>query len=111
MNNPLLMKFETPFETVPFDLIKNEHFLPGLQVAIKEGKEDIRKIRENQDRPTFTNVCEALERAGHYVDVVAGVFFNLHSAESNDELQAIAKEFSPMLTEYGNDIKKRTARR
>lgn len=104
MNNPLLQKFETAFETVPFDLIKEEHFLPALQKAIELGKEDIRKIKTNPENPNFYNVCEAMENAGHYVDVVAGVFFNLHGSNTNDKLQAIAKEFSPILTEYSNDI-------
>ncbi|GAB4013746.1 MAG: M3 family metallopeptidase [Bdellovibrio sp.] len=103
-NNPLLNKFETPFETVPFDLIKEEHFLPGLQKAIEMGREDIQKIKANPETPNFHNVCEALEHAGHYVDVVSGVFFNLHGSNTNEKIQAIAKEFSPMLTDYSNDI-------
>lgn len=102
--NPLLNKFETPFETVPFDLIKEDHFLPGLQKAIELGKKDIEKVKANPETPNFYNVCEALEHAGHYVDVVSGVFFNLHGSNTNDKIQAIAKEFSPMLTEYSNDI-------
>lgn len=103
--NPLLYKFETPFETVPFDKIKAEHFLPALEEGIKLGKEEITKIKSNPEKPTFTNVCESLEYAGDIVGRCAGIFFNLHSAESNDELQKIAKEFSPLLTDYSNDIK------
>lgn len=102
--NPLLYKYETPFETVPFDQIKSEHFLPALQEAIKRGKEDIEAIKANTEKPTFANVCEAMEHAGELVGKVAGVFYNLHSAESNDDLQNIAKEFSPLITEYSNDI-------
>lgn len=102
--NPLLYKYETPFETVPFDQIKPEHFLPALQEAIKSGKEDIEKIKNSGEKPTFANVCEAMEYAGELVGKVASVFYNLHSAESNDELQNIAKEFSPLITEYSNDI-------
>jgi len=104
MNNPLLQKFETPFETVPFDLIKEEHFMPALKKAIELGKEEITKIKTNPENPNFYNVCEAMENAGRYVDVVAGVFFNLHGSNTNEKLQAIAKEFSPILTEYSNDI-------
>lgn len=103
--NPLLYKYETPFETVPFDKIVPEHFLPALQEAIKKGKEDIEKIKNNPEKPTFTNVCEELEYAGELVGKVSAVFYNLHSAESNDEIQKIAKEFSPLITEYSNDIK------
>ncbi len=102
--NPLLQKFETPFETAPFHLIENSHFLPALKEAISQGQEDIEKIKSNFERATFSNVCEALERAGKNLGRVSSVFFNLHSAESNDELQAIAKEFSPMLTAYFNDL-------
>lgn len=101
--NPLLHKFETPFETTPFDKIENKHFLPALKVAIKEAREDIEKIKSNPEVPTFHNVCEALEQSGKKLNV-ASVFFNLHSAESNDELQNIAKEFSPLLTEFSNDV-------
>ena len=102
--NPLLHKFETPFETVPFDKIKPEHFLPALQEAITLGKKDIEAIKNNTEKATFTNVCEALDSAGSLVGTVAGVFFNLHSAESNDDIQNIAKEFSPLITEYSNDL-------
>jgi peptidyl-dipeptidase Dcp len=102
--NPLLYKYETPFETVPFDQIKSEHFLPALQEAIKKGKEEIELIKNNSEKPTFSNVCEAMEHAGELVGKVASVFYNLHSAESNDDLQSIAKEFSPLITEYSNDI-------
>ncbi len=102
--NPLLHKFETPFETVPFDKIKPEHFLPALQEAIAQGKSDIEAIKKSTEKATFNNVCEALDGAGSLVGTVAGVFFNLHSAESNDDLQNIAKEFSPLITEYSNDL-------
>ncbi|MBC98657.1 MAG: peptidase M3 [Halobacteriovoraceae bacterium] len=102
--NPLLHKFETPFETVPFDKIKPEHFLPALQEAISQGKKDIEAIKTNTEKATFTNVCEALDSAGSLVGTVASVFFNLHSAESNDDIQNIAKEFSPLITEYSNDL-------
>jgi len=102
--NPLLHKFETPFETVPFDKIKPEHFLPALQEAITLGKKDIEAIKNNSEKATFSNVCEALDSAGSLVGTVAGVFFNLHSAESNDDIQNIAKEFSPLITEYSNDL-------
>jgi peptidyl-dipeptidase Dcp len=104
MMNPLLHKFETPFETVPFDDIKPEHFLPALSEGIKIAREEIKAIKDNEEKATFSNVCEALEKSGSIVGRTASIFFNLHSAESNDEIQNIAKEFSPLLTEYSNDI-------
>jgi peptidyl-dipeptidase Dcp len=104
MQNPLLDKFSTPFETVPFDKIKEEHFLPALKAAIERGRKDIEAIKNNPEKPTFHNVCEAFDLSGRDVEIVSTVFFNLHSAECSDALQAIAKEFSPILTDYLNDI-------
>lgn len=104
MNNILLKKFATPFETVPFDQIKPSDFLPALKEAITRAKKNIEAIKSNKEPETFANVVEALEFSGPDVDTISGIFFNLHSAETNDELQAIAKELSPMLTEFGNDI-------
>lgn len=102
--NPLLQKFDTPFGTPPFEKIKNEHFLPAIQEMIKAGKEDVAKITANKDAPDFKNTIEALERSGEGVNQVAGIFFNLNSAETNDEIQAIAREISPLLSDYSNDI-------
>lgn len=104
MNNILLEKFNTPFETAPFDQIKPEMFLPALKVAIEKAKQSIEAIKKNTDAPNFSNVIEAMENAGGEVEIISSIFFNLHSAETNDDIQAIAKEFSPMLTEYSNDI-------
>jgi peptidyl-dipeptidase Dcp len=102
--NPLLQKFDTPFGTPPFDLIKNEHFLPAIKEAIKAGKEEVKKITGTKDEPGFENTIEALERSGELAAQVSGIFFNLNSAETNDEIQAIAREISPLLSEYSNDI-------
>lgn len=102
--NILLQKFKTPFETAPFDQIKPQDFLPALRLAISMAKKNIEAIKENTAPANFKNVVEALEHAGPEVDMISGIFFNLHSAETNDDIQNIAKEFSPILTEYGNDI-------
>jgi len=102
--NPILDNFATPFETIPFDKIKNEHFFPALKEAILLGKKEIEKIKNNKVEPQFENVVVALEEAGCLVDRCSEIFFNLHGAESNEELQKIAKDFSPLLTEYGNDV-------
>ncbi|MBY0415633.1 MAG: M3 family metallopeptidase [Bdellovibrionales bacterium] len=102
--NTLLKKFNTPFETVPFNEIKPEDFLPGLKEAITIAKGRIAAIKNNKELETFENVIEALESAGPEAEMISGIFFNLHSAETNDQIQAIAKDFSPLLTEYGNDI-------
>ena len=102
--NVLLKKFTTPFETVPFNEIKPEDFLPAVKEAIATAKGRIAAIKENKAPETFENVMEALEAASPEVDLISGIFFNLHSAETNDKIQEIAKEFSPLLTDFGNDI-------
>ena len=102
--NPLLQAFNTPFGTPPFQEIKNEHFLPAIQEAIQNGKNDVKQITANPEPPTFENTVEALERSGEGVGLISGIFFNLNSAETNDEIQRIAREISPLLSEYSNDI-------
>lgn len=104
MNNPLLKDFDTPFGTPPFQQIRNEHFMPAIQEAIKAGKTDIKKITSNKDEPDFQNTIEALERSGELVGRVSSIFFNLNAAETSEEIQAIARDMSPMLSEYSNDI-------
>ncbi len=104
MKNPLLQSFDTIFETPPFNEIKEEHFLPALEEGIKQGKEEVAAIVNNDEAPTFANTIEALEQSGTLVSRIAEIFYNLNSAETNDEIQKIARDFSPKLTEYGNDI-------
>lgn len=103
MNNPLLADFATPFDTAPFDQITPSHFLPAIKAAIAEAKEDISNIK-SEALPTFENTIEALDGAGNRLGIIAGIFFNLNSAETNEEIQSLAREISPLLTEHGNDI-------
>lgn len=100
MNNPLLQ----PFNTAPFSKIKNEHFLPAISKLIAETKAEIDEITSNSEAPTFKNTIEALENTGEQLDRATSIFFNLNSAETNDEIQKIAQEVSPMLTEFSNDM-------
>ena len=102
--NPLRADFKTPFATPPFDEIEEKHFLPAINDALAEAREEIRTIAENQDSPSFNNTVEALEYAGENVSRIAEIFYNLNSAETNEEIQKLAREFSPLLSEYGNDI-------
>ncbi len=102
--NPLLQPFDTPFHTVPFDKIKTEHFLPAIEEAIKQGKAEIDEAVHSEEAPSFSNTIEHLEHAGELLDRISTIFFNLNSAETNDEIQALAQKISPLLTEYGNDI-------
>ncbi|KAA2218479.1 M3 family metallopeptidase [Maribacter flavus] len=99
-NNPLLQ----PFDTAPFSKIKTEHFKPAFLQAIKDAKAEIDAITGNTEEPTFENTIEALEFAGQQLDRISSVFFNLNSAETNDDIQKIAQEVSPLLSEFSNDI-------
>ncbi|NQU88546.1 MAG: M3 family metallopeptidase [Mariniphaga sp.] len=103
-NNPLLQEFKTPHKTAPFQLIEEEHFLPAFKEGIKVGEKEIEKIVSNNEQATFENTVIALENAGRLLSRTAGVFFNLLSSETNDEIQAIAQEVSPMLTKFQNDV-------
>lgn len=102
--NPLLGEFKTPHQTAPFSEIRNEHFMPAFLEAIKIGEAEIEAIVNNSALPTFENTVVALDNAGRLLNRVSGVFFNLMNAETNDELQNIAQEISPLLTKFGNDI-------
>lgn len=99
--NPILEKSSAPFGAPRFDLIKNEHFLPAFEEAIKLGKAEIDTIASNPDAPTFANTVVALEYAGRALSDVEEIFFNLLEAESDPEMQKIAEEVSPKLTEFG----------
>ena len=100
MENPLLMESSAPFGAPEFDKIKNEHYLPAFEAGIAEAKAEIDAIVANQEEPTFENTIEAMEVSGQTLNNVAGIFFNLMEANTNDEMQQIAEQVSPMLTEY-----------
>jgi peptidyl-dipeptidase Dcp len=102
--NPLLTDFNTPFQTAPFRSIQNDHYLPAIKQAVKVGKSEIARITANQQPPTFENTIIALERSGELLDRISSIFFNLNAAETNPEIQQLAKEISPLLTAYANDI-------
>ena len=104
MQNPLLENFQNPYQSAPFNEIKEEHFLPAFQELIKISEKEIDDLVNNPEAPTFENVIEALAFSGEKLDVVSGIFFNLNSAETNDEIQKIAQEVSPLLTEYSAKI-------
>lgn len=100
MSNPLL----NSFDFAPFSKIKNAHFLPAFNNAITIAKEEISTIVTNNNTPTFHNTIEALEYSGELLGRISSLFFNLNSAETNDEIQKIAQEVSPLLSEFRNDI-------
>ena len=98
--NPLLTESTAPFGAPQFDQIKDEHYLPAFEQAIVEAKADIDAIVANPDEPTFENTIEAMEYAGQSLSKVAGIFYNVMEAHTNETLQEIAEKVSPMLTEY-----------
>ncbi|MCW5520155.1 M3 family metallopeptidase [Aureitalea sp. L0-47] len=98
--NPLLDKFSS----APFSKIENEHYLPAFKQLIEETKAVIDSIVENSEAPTFGNTVEALERSGEQLNLVSSIFFNLNSAETSDEIQKIAQEVSPLLSNFRNDL-------
>ena len=109
MQNPLLQTFTTKYNSAPFNEIKEEHFLPAFQELIILSEKEISDIIENKEEPTFENVIEALAFSGEKLEVVSGIFFNLNSAETNDKIQKIAQEVSPLLTEFSAKISQNLA--
>ncbi|MBP6378467.1 MAG: M3 family peptidase, partial [Kaistella sp.] len=79
MQNPLLENFQNPYQSAPFNEIKEEHFPPAFQELIKISEKEIDDIVKNPEAPTFANVIEALAFSGEKLDVVSGIFFNLNS--------------------------------
>ena len=102
--NPFLLPYQTPFESIPFSKISNEHYLPALKKGIEIAQSEIGQITSNPEKPSFENTIEAMEKTGEIINKVTSAFFNLNSANTNDEMQSIAQEISPLLTAHGNDI-------
>ncbi len=102
--NPLLLAYDTPFEVPPFDKVKDEHFKPAFEEALKQHKLEIDSIVNNTEEPTFSNTIVALENAGRLLSQVSTVFFNLNSANTNDTIQAIAKDMAPVLSAHSDEI-------
>lgn len=104
MNNPLLTESGLRYEAPAFDKITEDHYLPAFEAAIAEGKKEIEAIVNNPDAPTFENTILELEYAGGKLNTVAGIFYNLNEANTNDRMQEIAEQVSPMMTEYSLSI-------
>ncbi|WP_430967187.1 M3 family metallopeptidase [Spongiimicrobium sp. 2-473A-2-J] len=100
MSNPLLK----PFDAAPFSKIRNAHFKPAFLQAMADARKEIDAITDTPSEPTFANTIEALEYTGQQLDRISSIFFNLNSAETNTEIQQIAQDVSPLLSEFSNDI-------
>jgi len=101
----LTQYFNTKHNTAPFSQIKTEDYVPAFQEGIALAKVEIDAIVNNPDAPTFENTIVAMDFSGDILDRLSSIFFNLNSAETNDEMQKIAQEVSPLLSEFGNDIR------
>ena len=97
--------WKTPHGTYPFNEIHAEHYMPAFEEAMKQGLKDIDDIVNNPAAPTFANTIEAYEKSGEMLTIVAGCFYNLTSAETNDTLQQIEMELSPKMSEYSSTIR------
>ena len=97
--------WKTPHGTYPFNEIHAEHYMPAFEEAMKQGLQEIDEIVNNPAAPTFANTIEAYEASGELLSVVAGCFYNLTSAETNDTLQHIEMALSPKLSEYSATIR------
>lgn len=102
--NPLLVRWNTPFNAPPFNLIEPLHFKQAIGMAIKEAENETALIAGNNDSPTFDNTIAALEQSGELLGRITAILFNLNSAETSRELQLAAQEASPELTRFSNSI-------
>lgn len=103
-NNPLLAEFDTPFGVPPFDKIETKHYMPAFTQAIKIARAEVDSIVKNPEAAGFENTIVALEQSGEKLGAISSIFFNLNECLTSDEMQKIALEITPMLTEFGNDI-------
>jgi peptidyl-dipeptidase Dcp len=103
-DNPFFNKYDTPFEVPPFEQIKAAHFMPAYLRGFEEERKEIKDIINNPGKPTFDNTIKALEYSGELLSKVSRVFGSLNSANTNDTLQKINRELSPLLSKHRDDI-------
>jgi peptidyl-dipeptidase Dcp len=102
--NTLLQQWKTPFQTPPFEEIKDEHFMPAFLEAMAIEKAEVEAIANNKKKPTFKNTIEAMEESGKLHDRISRVFYALNDAETNDQLQDILKKVTPLQAKHSDDI-------
>lgn len=103
-DNPFFAAYENEYGAPPFEKIKSEHYLPAFKEGIKQHQAEIDAVANSTEAPTFANTIEAIEFSGELLNKVSSVFFNLYSAESNDDMVKIANEVSPLLTEHSDNM-------
>jgi peptidyl-dipeptidase Dcp len=104
IDNPFFTEYTTPFQTPPFDQIKEEHYLPAFEEGIKIKRAELDVIINNPDKPTFESTIAAIEKSGKLLTKVSRVFFNISGSNGNDETQKIAETITPELSKLSNDI-------
>ena len=103
MSNPFFENFDTPFETIPFSKIKTEHFIPAIENAIETGRSNIEYIISNSENPDFKNTIENFETANEHLGMIAGVYWHLFGAHSEEGHKKLADEISMKMSSYQND--------
>ena len=103
-SNPFFTEYETPFGVPPFDVIKSEHYMPAFIEGMAQQIAEIDEIVNNTKKPTIKNTIRALDNSGKILSKVSHVFFGLSGANTNDEIQAIQREVTPLLTAHGDNI-------
>ena len=103
-NNPFFSEYKTPYQTPPFDEIKEEHYLPAFEEGIKIKRAELDAIINNPEKPTFENTVAAIEKSGELLTKVSRVFFNISGSNGNDATQKIAETITPQLSKLNNDI-------
>jgi peptidyl-dipeptidase Dcp len=103
-SNPFFSKYNTQYDVPPFNLIKTEHFKPAILEGMKKNKQEIAAIVNQRSVPTFENTIVALNNSGEMLTKVATVFYNLNSSNTNPEIQKIASEMAPLMSEHSDDI-------
>ncbi len=102
--NPLLVKWNTPFEVPPFDQIDTSDYFPAMMEGIGQHEKEIKAIAENEASPTFDNTILAFDTSGKLLTRITNVFFNLLEANTNDQMQKIAEKISPVLSTHQDNI-------
>lgn len=102
--NPFFQEFKTPFGVPPFEKIKVEHYMPAFRAGIDENQREVKAIAESTAPATFANTVEPLEKSGALLKRVTSVFFVLSESMTDEKMQAIATEVSPLLSKNSDDI-------
>ena len=104
MNNPFFKEYTTPFQVPPFNEIKLEHFLPAIEAGIADQLAEIKTITDNKEEPTFDNTIKAFDESGLLLYRANSVFSNLNSANTDDKMQALARDITPKITAHSDNI-------